>query len=173
METFTLYTIGYEGAARDDFWATLRSSGIKTLIDVRDLPLSRKPGFSKKALELDADSFGIGYIHLAGLGDPKEGRDAARAGQYALFKKIFSAHMESLEALSDLAEAVILSLKAPSCLLCYERNPENCHRSIIASDMMKQEKFSLCNLGVRAGLGSKISRIKASYDNGYLVIGGI
>lgn len=173
MGTQALYTIGYEGAARDDFWATLVTSGVKTLIDVRDVPFSRRPGFSKRALGEDAGAYGIRYVHLSGLGDPKEGRDAAKAGNHALFLKIFSAHMTSDEALSDLAEAISLSLAAPSCLLCYERNPKDCHRSIVAARMAEHEDFRLYHLGVRAGLAIKAPRTQEIYGTGELVLGGI
>lgn len=168
-----LYTIGYEGAAPGDFWATLLASGIETLIDVRDVPFSRKPGFSKKALGEGAGSFGLRYVHLAGLGDPKAGRDAAKAGKHALFLEIFAAHMKTPEALSDLDQAVGLSLNAPSCLLCYERNPENCHRSIVAMHMIGYERFSIHHLGVRAGLALKSSRQQGYHGAGDLALGGI
>ncbi len=164
MGTHALYTIGYEGASPSDFWATLVTSGVKTLIDVRDVPFSRKPGFSKKALGHDSEGFGLKYIHLAGLGDPKEGREAAKIGKYALFAKIFSAHMMSESALSDLSKAIDLSLEATSCLLCYERNPENCHRSIVASHMLGHGSFKLYHLGVRAGLALKSSRPHGRHD---------
>jgi len=42
-----LFTIGYEGLNTDDFMALLFEHGIETVVDVRALPLSRKPGFSK------------------------------------------------------------------------------------------------------------------------------
>lgn len=173
MGTQALYTIGYEGAAPGDFWETLLVSGIKTLIDVRDVPFSRKPGFSKKALGLDAASFGLRYVHLAGLGDPKAGRDAAKAGKHALFSEIFAAHMKTPEATADLAEAVGLSIDSPSCLLCYERNPENCHRSIVAMHMMVYECFKLHHLGVRQGLALRSSRPQGYHGAGDLAFGGI
>ena len=168
-----LYTIGYEGAAPDDFWATLLASGVRTLVDIRDVPMSRKPGFSKKALGQAADAHGLRYVHLGGLGDPKEGRDAAKAGKHSLFAKIFAAHMMTHEALSGLTEAIELSLVAPSCLLCFERNHENCHRSIVASHMNVRESFKVTHLGVRAGLALKSSRTGEHHGSGELVLGGV
>jgi hypothetical protein len=73
----SFYAIGYEGSVLEDFVATLRSAGVETLIDVRDVPLSRKPGFSKSALQANLEAHGIAYVHLKGLGDPKPGREAA------------------------------------------------------------------------------------------------
>jgi uncharacterized protein (DUF488 family) len=168
-----LYTIGYEGATLDDFWATLLASGIRNIIDVREVPLSRRQGFSKKALWSQAEARGVRYIHLPGLGDPKEGRDAAKAGKHALFLKIFSTHMTSAEAQSDLAEAINLSLEGPSCLLCYERDPKDCHRLIVAALMAEHENFKLNHLGVRAGLALKSLRAQGGYGSRELVFGGI
>ena len=156
MNAHALYTIGYEGAMPADFWATLRLSNIKILIDIRDVPFSRKPGFSKKSLEQNAPSFGIDYVYLRGLGDPKRGRDAAKVGNYIQFQKIFLAHLETEDAISDLAKAMVLATASNSCLLCYERKPEHCHRSIVAAHMVEQGKFKVYHLGVRAGVALKL-----------------
>jgi uncharacterized protein (DUF488 family) len=80
----------------------LRHASIDVLIDVRDVPLSRKKGFSKNGLAQILADADIEYVHLKGLGDPKDGRDAARAGEYDLFQKIFSRHMRTKIALRDL-----------------------------------------------------------------------
>ena len=85
----TISTIGYEGATIGAFVTALRDASIDILIDVRDLPLSRKNGFSKKRLAQILAEADIDYIHLKGLGDPKDGRNAARAGDYGLFRQIF------------------------------------------------------------------------------------
>lgn len=82
-----LATIGYEGSSLQDFIATLRAASIRTLIDVRALPISRRPGFAKNALSKALAEAGIDYVHLKGLGDPKEGRDAARANDLETFLK--------------------------------------------------------------------------------------
>ena len=147
-----LYTIGYEGANLDDFWATLQVAGVRTVLDIRDVPFSRKPGFSKKALSADAVGRDILYVHLQGLGDPKEGREAAKAGLHEQFLDIFLAHMERPEAVADLTEAMNLSRGTPTCLLCYERDPKACHRTIVAARMMSLGDFELVHLGVRAGI---------------------
>ncbi|TAN54890.1 MAG: DUF488 domain-containing protein, partial [Rhodospirillales bacterium] len=84
-----LFTIGYEGSSIEDFMATLLLANIRTLIDVRDLPISRRPGFAKKALAGALEKVGISYVHLKGLGDPKEGREAAKANDLEEFIRIF------------------------------------------------------------------------------------
>jgi uncharacterized protein (DUF488 family) len=80
-----LFTIGYEGATIDEFIAILFDWDIEHLIDVRDFPTSRKKGFSKNLLAESLNNYGIEYTHLKGLGDPKEGGNAARAGKHNLF----------------------------------------------------------------------------------------
>src|ERR1700722_12400846 len=89
----SFYTIGYQNSRVEDFVVALHLARVEMLIDVRDVPLSRKPGFSKTALAAILEKKGIAYAHLKGLGDPKPGREAARARQYDQFRRIFGKHM--------------------------------------------------------------------------------
>jgi uncharacterized protein (DUF488 family) len=127
-----LFTIGYEGSTLPAVIAALRAAGVRHLIDVRAVPLSRKPGFSKRLLCASVEEAGLRYTHLRGLGTPKAGRDAARRGDAATMGRIFRAHMEEPEAQADLARAAALAGAEPVCLLCFERDPAHCHRSIVA-----------------------------------------
>ncbi len=127
-----IFTIGYEKTDIDDFVSRLSESNIEVLVDVRDLPLSRKKGFSKNGLNAAVSAAGIDYVHVKALGDPKPGREAARAGNHDLFVEIFTKHIDgevAQEALSDLAGA--MSGKRV-CLTCFERDHEGCHRKIVA-----------------------------------------
>jgi len=134
----TLYTIGYEKAALAPFIATLRDAGVATVLDVRDLPLSRRPGFSKRQLEASLDEAGIGYVHLRGLGTPKEGRVAAREGDKARFWRIVEEKMATPQAVFDLARAADLARATPCCLLCYEADHRVCHRQRVAEALETQ-----------------------------------
>lgn len=147
-----IFTIGYESASVEDFIATLAAAGVRQIIDVRDVPLSRKKGFSKNALQAILEAHDISYVHLKGLGDPKPGRDAARAGDYAAFRRIFAKHMQSKAAQADLETAMQLAADAASCLMCYERKPEECHRTIVAQAITEQTGLKVKPLGVRQGL---------------------
>jgi len=69
--TAELYTIGYEGKAVQGFVEDLVRNGIEVLVDVRELPVSRKPGFSKSKLREQVASSGIDYLHLRSLGSPR------------------------------------------------------------------------------------------------------
>ncbi|WP_443970127.1 DUF488 domain-containing protein [Sphingobium sp. CR28] len=127
-----LATIGYERSTLPDFVATLMLAKIDTLIDVRERAQSRRPGFSKKALEQALLKAGIGYLHLPQLGDPKDGREAARAGNMQLFEEIFTAVIngeKAKEALNFLEE---LASEKDICLMCFERDQKQCHRKIVA-----------------------------------------
>lgn len=129
----TLFTIGYEKTRLPGFVATLEQHGITRVIDVREVPWSRRPEYAKGALAARLTSAGIEYVHLRGLGTPKPGREAVRSGDIETFEAIFHAHMGSAAAQTDLARAVTLTLESPSCLLCFERDPARCHRSIVAT----------------------------------------
>jgi uncharacterized protein (DUF488 family) len=148
-----LVTIGYEAAELSDFVATLRQAGVCCLIDVRELPISRRKGFAKQALSAALGRAGINYVHLRGLGDPKEGRNAARAGDYVRFKRVFARHMMSVTAQADLRKAAELVSQGGACLMCYERDHAACHRSIVAKAISDITAVTICHLGVREGVG--------------------
>jgi uncharacterized protein (DUF488 family) len=131
----TLATIGYEGTDIERFVSTLHRSGIQTLIDVRALPLSRKRGFSKNALRNRIESEGMSYLHFKDLGDPKPGRDAARAGRYSEFRHIYSIHLRTPEARQQLLQIVDVVSSSRACLLCFERDPATCHRAMVADHL--------------------------------------
>jgi uncharacterized protein (DUF488 family) len=156
MAELTLATIGYEGSVIDDFVATLQLAQVEIVLDVRDVPISRKRGFSKSALEAALAAGGLGYVHLKGLGDPKPGRVAAREGRFSEFRKIFGDHLQSTAARTDLRYAIELTKTRAVCLVCFERDHKNCHRCMIAEEMSKQAGFRIRHLGVRSGSGSSI-----------------
>jgi uncharacterized protein (DUF488 family) len=127
-----LQTIGYEGCTIDTVIAALREAGTKLLIDVRAVAQSRKPGFSKRQLAAALDQAGIGYVHLQGLGTPKPGRDAVRAGHPERMVPIYMEHMRSDRAQAELAQAKGLTTERTACLLCFERDHKTCHRALVA-----------------------------------------
>ena len=145
-----LLTIGYEACAIGPVMGALWEAGVTVLIDVRALPLSRKPGFSKRQLAASIEDAGMRYVHLRGLGTPKAGRDAVRHGDVAGMQRIFGAHMESGEAQADLAHAVSLSKGARACLLCFEREHTHCHRAIVAGMIAGQTGLPVRHLKAEA-----------------------
>jgi uncharacterized protein (DUF488 family) len=126
-----LFTIGYEGATVPEFVAALQSAGVERVIDVRAIPNSRRPGFSKTPLRNALAEVGIDYVHLRALGTPADGRAAARAGRDADLKRIYAGQLELPEAIAQSAQMLDLAAEKASALLCYERDPAHCHRTLL------------------------------------------
>src|SRR5271165_4791748 len=143
-----LLTIGYQGCTIDDVLAELKAAGVTLLIDVRAVPQSRKPGFSKRQLAAALDRAGIAYVNLQGLGTPKPGRDAVRAGHPERMEVIFCEHMTSDRAQAELAQAKSLARERPSCLLCFERDHTMCHRRLVAEMIVAETGQAVVHLEV-------------------------
>jgi uncharacterized protein (DUF488 family) len=126
-----IFTIGYEGTTVSEFIAALKGAAVERVIDVRALPLSRRPGFSKSALRAALDEAGIDYVHLKALGTPADGRAAARAGRHAELERIYAGQLELPEAMMQGAQMLELAREKPSALLCMEREPAHCHRTLL------------------------------------------
>ena len=144
-----LNTIGYEGASLDDFLDTLQAAEVEVLVDVRDRAQSRKKGFSKTALSNALSERGIRYLHLKVLGDPKEGREAARSGNWKKFDSIYRNVLATSEAKAAIQSIVEIIESESACLLCYERDHTTCHRKYISDNIDLQNGKKTRHLGVR------------------------
>jgi uncharacterized protein (DUF488 family) len=142
----TLTTIGYEGTTVDMVLATLKQANVGLLIDVRAVPQSRKPGFSKRQLAAALDEAGIAYVHLQALGTPKPGRDAVRAGHPERMVPIFREHMTSDRSQAELAQARQLARERTACLLCFERDHTTCHRRLVAEMIVAETRQTVEHL---------------------------
>ena len=127
-----LATIGYEFDTQGAVIDKLKAAGVEVLIDVRAVASSRKAGFSKTLLAGSLKDQGIDYLHLRGLGTPKAGRQAARAGRIGEMHDIFNAHMAEPQAQAELARATEIAASKKAALLCYEADVGHCHRAIVA-----------------------------------------
>lgn len=141
-----VYSIGYQERSLRDVIAALQLAGVQRVIDVRDLPNSRRPGFSKRQLQAGLEDAGIDYRHLKALGTPKDGRIAARARRYDEFWRIVDDVMASPAAQLALREAAELAAEKPSALLCYETHHEECHRLRVTQALEKQWGFEVEHL---------------------------
>ena len=126
-----IFTIGYEGATVPEFIAALQQAGVTRVIDVRAIANSRRPGFSKTPLRNALAEADIDYVHLRALGTPADGRAAARAGRDADLARIYAGQLELPEAIAEAAQMLELAREQPSALLCMERDPLHCHRSLL------------------------------------------
>src|ERR1700730_7131555 len=145
-----LFTIGYEQTSAKAVLDELENAGVKLLVDVRAVAASRRPGFSKNQLAAGLDARGISYLHLRGLGTPKDGREAARSGKFDALRKIYAAHLKTPQAREELDELSALVKKAgPVCILCYERDHAHCHRQWIAEIIEDRDHVKVENLAAK------------------------
>ena len=143
-----LCTIGYEGWGFEVWLDALRSQGVRTVIDVRELPLSRRPGWSKRALAERLAENGLGYVHVRALGSPAPLRHALRSGDLSFgefapqFEALLEDRDEDLEALLHLARSQTVAL------MCWEENPGACHRSLVAKALERRagEPVEVCDI---------------------------
>ncbi len=144
----TLFSIGYEKARLSDLIGTLADAGVAVLLDVRDRPISRRPGFSKRQLAAAVEAAGMVYVHLAARGTPPEGRLANRRRDWPRFWTIVDDKLARPEAALDLRRAAEIAAAAPSCLLCYEADWRRCHRSRIVDSLVGRYGFTVDHLAV-------------------------
>ncbi|MCE5194039.1 MAG: DUF488 domain-containing protein [Nitrospiraceae bacterium] len=132
IEPVSLLTVGYEGRNISEFIDNLLNKKVRTLIDVREIPASRKFGFSKNQLLGHLEEVGIKYIHIKDLGSPKTLREKLRENNdFDSFFKKYSAYIQTrLDIVKKIYEDIIMHEK--SCIMCFERNPSQCHRKIVA-----------------------------------------
>jgi len=145
-----LFTIGYEQTPSRAVLDELEHAGVKLLVDVRAVASSRRPGFSKNQLAAGLDERGIGYLHLRGLGTPKDGREAARSGKFGTLHRIYSKHLKTPQAREELDElSALVNKSGPVCILCYERDHRECHRQWIAEIIEERDGVKIENLAAK------------------------
>jgi uncharacterized protein (DUF488 family) len=126
-----VFTAGYEGRSLESFLTDLRAHGVRLLADVREAPISRKPGFSKSALAQALQHAGIDYRHIRALGCPKPIRDAYKEdGDWARYTRAFMKHLDAQHAAVD--ELTQICAGQSTALLCYEADFNRCHRTYVA-----------------------------------------
>lgn len=127
-------TIGYEGKTLDDFLNILEFHNIDTLVDVRELPLSRKAGFSKKALRQALANRNITYVHLPALGCPRSIRqDYRNDHDWERYTRRFMKYLSGRD--TDIQELAERTQHERCCLLCFEADAQFCHRSYVAEQV--------------------------------------
>jgi len=126
----SLFTIGYEGKSIDKYLSDLVFSGIKVLIDVRANAISMKPEFSERNLGNFCNLMDIKYVHIPELGISSKQRKAIK-DKKILFQD-FRTNLTSNGSyyLNKIIELAITYKRI--ALTCFEANPEECHRSIVA-----------------------------------------
>lgn len=155
-----VFTFGYEGLSLKAFIARLKSAGVETVIDVRANPLSRKPGFSKRALSAALQRAGIDYDHRPAVGCPKPIRDRYRNdGDWAAYTRGFLAYLKGQN--EELKEIARIARSSRSCLLCFEADFNRCHRTYVARAVAKLDALQVKHLADQTEMPDAVIRSAA------------
>lgn len=141
-----LHTIGYERTGFPAFLAALQDADIAVVIDVRELPNSRRAGFSKTMLKANLATAGMDYVHLKALGTPKAGRTAHRSGDMKGFWQIVDGALDRPEARLALEQAAMLAKGRRACLMCFEQDWRECHRARICELLQEEHGIKAVHL---------------------------
>ncbi|MDP4015347.1 MAG: DUF488 domain-containing protein [Candidatus Nanopelagicales bacterium] len=127
-------SLGYEGLVLSEVLAEVARAHVEVLVDVRLTPVSRKKGLSKTALSRALDEIGVRYVHMRGLGNPKDNRPGFVAGEHAARER-FTRLMRGGDGRRDMDALRVLAADYRVGLLCFERDEAQCHRSLIAREL--------------------------------------
>jgi uncharacterized protein (DUF488 family) len=144
-----LFTIGYEGLSLEKYINTLIINDIKILCDVRKNAYSQKYGFSKSQLQTACEGVNIMYVHIPKLGIESEYRQnlMSQKDYDILFERYENTTLKTnQDTLIQIFE--LLKTNKRVALTCFEKDPQQCHRSRIAKKMMSFENkdYTLKNL---------------------------
>jgi uncharacterized protein (DUF488 family) len=132
-----LYTIGYEGLTTAALLAKLKANNVAVVVDVREVPNSRKRGFSKSQLDSRLRRAGISYVHFKSLGSLKAVRKKYKEdGDFAAFARSYAKTLKKEKGVLRLVASRVVQERC--CLMCFEEKPESCHRSLVANEVAKQ-----------------------------------
>ena len=143
----TLFTIGYTGLTLDEFVEHLVVANVESLLDVREIPISRKRGFSKNALAEKLEESGIHYRHFKWLGSPKVLRHEVRETRdYHTFFRGVARHLRQPLSAAHLEEALEMARQERCCLMCCCEDWQFCHRRCVVDEMLKKQHFTVVHL---------------------------
>jgi uncharacterized protein (DUF488 family) len=156
----TIFTVGYEGATLEQFLERLHRTKVHLVVDVRDVPLSRKPGFSKTALSRALELVGLQYLHIRELGCPKPIRDQYRAdGNWEAYTRAFMVQLRKQRlAIRDLAQ---MCTQSRAALLCYEADPDQCHRTYVARAVAALLGQRVMHIGAEGAIRDRATAVAA------------
>ncbi|MBA4341337.1 MAG: hypothetical protein C0423_04200 [Methylibium sp.] len=160
MPAPALYTFGYEGLTIEAFIERLKQARVQLIVDVRELPLSRKKGFSKTAFREALAAAGIAYEHRAALGCPKPVRDRYKAdGDWQAYTRGFHAHLASKKA--EITDLTLTTQAQTACLVCFEADYVFCHRTYVARAARQAGAPAVQHLTARTVIADAPARLAA------------
>lgn len=140
-----VYTIGYQGRSVDGFFDLLLRKGIRTILDVRRNPVSRKYGFARSSMKNIAEKLDVQYVHMPQLGIPSARRQDLNAP--CDYERLLDWYERTLPNRTDrIEEAIEYVRSTPSVLLCAEANPLRCHRGRLANAIAERTGMPVSHL---------------------------
>ena len=164
-ERIGVFTIGHSDHSFDQFLQLVKRHGVEEMIDVRTSPYSRwATDFNREKLEMDLENAGIGYTHLGGTlgGRPRslDLYDTNWVADYAL--------MSATEDFDDdIGQVERIAEERVVCLLCSERQPEDCHRALLVAEALVSREVSVHHILVTGDLiehESLVGRLMVDYQ---------
>jgi uncharacterized protein (DUF488 family) len=138
-----LFTIGYERRSPGELATVLAALKIVLVLDVREKPVSRRPGFGSAQLREVCEDTGLSYESWTSLGSTRAQRERLLStGDMAGFKRRFRAFARRYRQ-DDLARLCERLRSTRVALLCYERNHDDCHRSVLADLIHERTRASV------------------------------
>jgi uncharacterized protein (DUF488 family) len=125
----TVVSIGYERRTPGELVQLLHAHGVAAVIDVRELPLSRRKGFSKTPLSGLLAAAGIDYLHLRQAGNPYRSMKERTSQCLGLYRAYLGRNPTISKAVASHVNG------APVAFLCFERQHADCHRSILIDSL--------------------------------------
>lgn len=133
------YTLGYTGRKLEDLIARMLGAGVRTLLDIRQNPVSMyRPELSKNNLRRSVEAQGISYIHAPDLGVPRDIRaKAIETGTREAIWHWYDEHVVGPRIGRNL-HWFLNAFELPAALMCVEIDPHECHRHRLSAALEKK-----------------------------------
>jgi uncharacterized protein (DUF488 family) len=138
----TLYTIGHSTRTLDELIVALRAHKIRTLVDIRAFPMSRRlPYFNRDSLEQALPEAGIRYRWMKALGGYRK-KILEESPNIALRNASFrnyADYMLTPEFERAMAELTALAKNSKTAYMCAESLYFRCHRMLVSDWLVAHE----------------------------------
>lgn len=131
----TIYTIGHSTRSLQELIAPLQAHGIRTLVDIRSFPMSRRlPHFNREALEQELPRAGIAYVWMKDLGGrrKKQRDDSPNLALRNDSFRNYADYMLTEPFQRGIEELLRLAGQASTAIMCAERVYFRCHRMLVS-----------------------------------------
>jgi len=140
-----VFTCGYQGSSLEAFFNKIIRAGISQILDVRHSTWSRRYGFTEKVFPRVSLRLDIQYDHVPQLGVPPDLRQNLRTEEQ--YEKLFRDYEMTIASQQQLVEQLASTMaNVPSVLICYEADPDCCHRSRLAEKLASINELEIVHL---------------------------